>query len=41
LKNYVASKETARERVFLMKDRAAVEGAVGLGGLVVEWNVGF
>ena len=26
LKNSVASKETANERIFLMKDRAAVDG---------------
>jgi hypothetical protein len=32
----VASKETARDRVFLMKDPVAVERAVGLGGGL--WN---
>jgi hypothetical protein len=31
LKNSVATKETANERIFLMKDLAAVEEAVGLG----------
>ncbi len=31
LKNSVASKETANERIFLMKDRAAVEGGAGDG----------
>ena len=30
LKNFVASKETTRDRVFLMKDPAMVERAVGL-----------
>ena len=32
LKNSVASKETASNGVFLMKDPAAVEMVVGLGG---------
>jgi hypothetical protein len=42
LKNSVlASKETATERIFLMKDRAAVEEAVGLGAKVVEEKVAF
>lgn len=31
LKNSVASRETAAERLFLMKDLDAVEEAVGLG----------
>ena len=31
LKNSVAFKEVANERIFLMKDMAAVEEAVGLG----------
>jgi hypothetical protein len=41
LKNSVASKETASEMLFLMKDLAAVEEAVGLAAQVVEWEVGF
>jgi len=36
LKNSVAFKETANERLFLMKDLAAVEEAVGLGAKIVE-----
>jgi hypothetical protein len=36
LKNSVAFKETANERIFLMKDLAAVEEAVGLGAKLVE-----
>ncbi|MEI6105100.1 MAG: hypothetical protein WCP70_14270 [Methanothrix sp.] len=36
LKNYVAFKETANERIFLMKDLAAVEEAVGLGAKIYE-----
>jgi hypothetical protein len=39
LKNSVAFKETANERIFLMKDRAAVEEAVGLGAKIVEGDV--
>jgi hypothetical protein len=41
LKNSVASKETATERIFLMMDRAAVEEAVGLGAKIVEGDVVF
>ena len=41
LKNSVASKETATERLFLMKDLAAVEEAVGLGAKIVEGDVVF
>ena len=41
LKNSVASKETATERLFLMKDLAAVEEAVGLGGKIVEGDIAF
>ncbi len=41
LKNSVATKETATERLFLMKDLAAVEEAVGLGAKIVEGNVAF
>jgi hypothetical protein len=36
LMNSVAFKETANERLFLMKDLAAVEEAVGLGAKIVE-----
>ena len=36
LKNAVAFKEIANERVFLMKDLAAVEEAVNLGAKIVE-----
>jgi hypothetical protein len=32
----VALKETANERILLMKDLAAVEEAVGLGAKVIE-----
>jgi len=41
LKNSVASKETATERIFLMKDLDAVEEAVGLGAKIVEGDVVF
>ena len=41
LKNSVATKETANERIFLMKDLAAVEEAVGLGAKIVEDMVSF
>ena len=41
LKNSVAFKETANERVFLMKDLAAVEEAVGLGAKVYEGEISF
>ena len=34
LKNSVAFKEAANERIFLMKDLAAVEVAVGLGAKI-------
>ena len=36
LKNSVAFKETVNERIFLMKDLAAVEEAVGLGVKIYE-----
>jgi hypothetical protein len=36
LKNSVAFKETANERIFLMKDLDAVEEAVGLGAKILE-----
>ena len=41
LKNSVATKETATERIFLMKDLTAVEEAVGLGAKIVEEDVVF
>ena len=41
LKNSVASKETANERIFLMKDLAAVEEVVGLGAKIVEGEITF
>ena len=41
LKNSVALKETANERIFLMKDLAAVEEAVGLGAKVYEGEISF
>jgi hypothetical protein len=41
LKNSVATKETATERIFLMKDLAAVEEAVSLDAKIAEENVSF
>jgi len=41
LKNSVATKETATERIFLMKDLAAVEEAVGVGAEKMEEEVAF
>jgi len=41
LKNSVAFKETATERLFLMKDLAAVEEAVSLGAKIVDGDVVF
>ena len=41
LKNSVAFKETANERLFLMKDLAAVEEAMGLGAKVYEGEISF
>jgi hypothetical protein len=41
LKNSVATKETATERMFLMKDLSAVEEAVNLGAERVEGEVAF
>ena len=41
LKNSVAFKETADERIFLMKDLAAVEDAVGLGAKIYEGDISF
>jgi len=41
LKNSVAFKEAANERIFLMKDLAAVEEALGLGAKIVDGKVAF
>jgi hypothetical protein len=41
LKNSVAYKETANERIFLMKDLTVVEEAVGLGAKIVDGKVAF
>ncbi len=41
LKNSVAFKETANERLFLMKNLAAVEEAMGLGAKIYEGEVAF
>jgi hypothetical protein len=41
LKNSIANKETATERIFLMKDLAAVEEAVRLGAKLVDGKVTF
>jgi hypothetical protein len=41
LKNSVSFKETANERIFLMKDLAAVEEAVSLGAKIVDGEVAF
>ena len=41
LKNSVAFKETANERIFLMKDLATVEEAAGLGAKIHEGTVSF
>ena len=41
LKNSVAFKETANERLFLMKDLAAVEEAVGMGAKIYEGEASF
>jgi hypothetical protein len=41
LKNSVAFKEAVNERIFLMKDLAVVEEAVGLGAKIVEGEVAF
>lgn len=41
LKNSVAFKETANERIFLMKDLVAVEEALGLGAKNHEGAVSF
>jgi hypothetical protein len=41
LKNSVAFKETANERIFLMKDLASVEEAVGLGARICEGEISF
>ena len=41
LKNSVVFKETANERIFLMKDLAAVKEAVGLGAKILDGEVAF
>jgi hypothetical protein len=41
LKNSIATKETATERIFLMKDLASVEEAVSLGAKIVAKKVAF
>jgi len=41
LKNSVAFKEIANERIFLMKDMVAVEEAMGLGAKIVDGKVTF
>jgi len=41
LKNSVAFKEIANERIFLMKDMVAVEEAMGLGAKIVDGKVAF
>jgi hypothetical protein len=41
LKNSVATKETAIERLFLMKDSAAVGEAVSLGAQIVDGEISF
>jgi hypothetical protein len=41
LKNSVATKETADERILLMKDLAAVEEAVGLGARSYDGDINF
>ncbi len=41
LKNSVAVKETMDERIFLMKDLAEVEEAVGLGAQVYKGDANF
>ena len=41
LKNSVAFKDTANERIFLMKDLTAVEEAVGLGAKIIEGSSPF
>jgi len=40
-KNSVAFKETANERLFLMKDLAAVEETVGLDAKIYEGDISF
>jgi len=37
----VAFKETANERLLLMKDLAAIEEAVGLGAKICEGEISF
>ncbi len=41
LKNSIATKETANDRIFLMKDLAAVEEAINSGAQVYEGDINF
>lgn len=41
LKNSVAFREIANDRIFLMKDLAAIEEAVGLGAKIYEGDISF
>jgi hypothetical protein len=41
LKNSVAATETTNERIFLMKDLATVEEALGLGARMYEGEIRF
>jgi hypothetical protein len=41
LKNSVAVKETANDRLFVMKDLAAVEEAVSLGAKIYKGEIAF
>ncbi len=41
LKNSVATKETMNDRLFVMKDLAAVEEAVRLGAKIYEEEISF
>jgi hypothetical protein len=41
LKNSVAFKETAKARVFLMKDLVAVEEAISFGAKIYEGEISF
>jgi hypothetical protein len=41
LKNSVAFKETADERIFLMKDLAALEEAINFGAKIYEGEISF
>lgn len=41
LKNSIATKETANDRIFVMKDLATVEEAISMGAQVYEGDVNF